>query len=129
MGICLQEVWGNPASDNKLGKAAMQAVEAARSAFAGLIGANATEVAFTSGATESINLAIRGVLLARPPSRPHVITSQVEHAAVLRVMEDLQKRDQADVTYLATNRWGQIEPDALRVALLENHDGLPDPWE
>jgi cysteine desulfurase len=77
----LREHFGNPSSGHALGRVAHAAVERARAQVAGLIGANADEILFTSGGTEANNLAIRGVTEARPERR-HVVTSVVEHPAV-----------------------------------------------
>ena len=77
----LRAEFGNPSSDHALGRRARQAVEEARTAVAALIGATPSEVVFTSGGTESNNLAIRGVAAQAPPARRRIVTSAVEHPA------------------------------------------------
>ncbi|HVA09046.1 MAG TPA: cysteine desulfurase family protein [Acidimicrobiales bacterium] len=79
----LRERFGNPSSDHVLGHQAHQAVETARVQVATLIGASPGEIIFTSGGTESNNLAIRGVAASAPPARRRIVTSQVEHPAVV----------------------------------------------
>lgn len=77
----LREHFGNPSSDHVLGQEAHRAIEAAREQIASLIGASPEEIIFTSGGTESNNLAIRGVAAATEPGRRRIVTSQVEHPA------------------------------------------------
>ncbi len=112
------EVYGNPASRaHRFGWEAEEAVERARGQVAALIGAHPREVVFTSGATESNNLAIRGVVLARERVGGHVVTVQTEHKAVLDPCKRLEREGLAEVTYLKPRRDGLIEPDAVRAAL------------
>jgi cysteine desulfurase len=79
----LTDVYGNPSSLHTEGLQARDAIEQAREQVAGLIGARREEILFTSGGTEADNLAILGSLLARPRRGGHVVTSQIEHPAVL----------------------------------------------
>ena len=87
----LRGKYGNPSSQHAYGRAAKEAVEVARAQVAGLIGATREEIVFTSGGTESNNLAIRGAAEAHP-ERGHIVTSNVEHPAVANVCAMLEKK-------------------------------------
>ena len=86
----LQEAYANPSSVHQFGQLVRHRVECAREQVATLIGATPREIVFTSGGTESLNLAIRGALQLHPDRR-HVVTTAVEHAAVKRLAEDLEE--------------------------------------
>jgi cysteine desulfurase len=107
--------YGNAASIHTFGQKARAAVETAREQVAALIGARAQEIVFTSGGTEADNHAIFGVVAsaASSASRPHVITSSIEHEAVLNTCQASEKQD-VDVSYLAVDREGQVDPEELR---------------
>jgi len=117
--------FGNAASIHTPGQRARAAVETAREQVAALIGARSQEIVFTSGGTESDNHAVFGVVgqafLPVPSSTnadsfPHIITTAIEHEAVLNACQALEKSG-ARVTFLATNREGQIDLDKLRQAV------------
>jgi cysteine desulfurase len=110
--------YGNAASIHTFGQKARAAVETARDQVAALIGARAQEIVFTSGGTEADNHAIFGVVApaASSPSRPHVITSSIEHEAVLNTCQALEKQN-VDVTYLAVDNEGLVTPNKLKRAL------------
>lgn len=109
--------YGNAASIHTFGQKARAAVETAREQVAALVGARAQEIIFTSGGTEADNHAIFGVIAAASSaSRPHVITSSIEHEAVLNSCQALEKQG-AEVSYLAVDRDGRIQPEELRGAL------------
>src|SRR4029077_19000749 len=110
--------FGNAASIHTFGQRARGAVETAREQVAALIGARAQEIVFTSGGTEADNHAIFGVVAAAASSasRPHVITSSIEHEAVLNSCQALEQQG-AEVTYLAVDREGRVQPEELRRAL------------
>ncbi len=111
------EHFGNAASRNHaFGWAAEGAVEAARAEVARLIGCKPIEIVFTSGATESDNLAVKGVAEAYRDKGRHLITSQVEHPAVLDVCKRLEK-DGYQVTYLPVDRHGMVDPAAVARAI------------
>jgi cysteine desulfurase len=111
------EHFGNAASRNHaFGWAAEGAVETARAEVARLIGCKPIEVVFTSGATESDNLALKGVAEAYRDKGRHLITSQVEHPAVLDVSKRLEK-DGYQVTYLPVDRHGMVDPTAVARAI------------
>ncbi len=108
------EQYGNPSSIHTFGREARDAVEAAREEIAGFLGVARGEIVFTSGGTESDNLAIKGV--AHAHGRGHVITSQVEHHAVLRTCQALERAGFA-VTYLPVDADGLVDAEDVRRAL------------
>src|SRR5574342_1005644 len=111
--------FGNAASRNHaFGWEAEEAVENARKQVADLIGATAKEVIFTSGATESDNLAIKGVAEMYREKGNHIITSVIEHKAVLDTCKRLEKHGYT-VTYLPVSKEGLIDLDELRAALTD----------
>ncbi|WP_089416511.1 IscS subfamily cysteine desulfurase [Vitreoscilla filiformis] len=113
----LYEQFGNPASrSHAYGWAAEEAVEIAREHVAALIGADPREIVWTSGATESNNLAIKGAAQFYQGKGKHLITVQTEHKAVLDTMRELE-RSGFEVTYLPVNADGLVEMDTLTAAL------------
>ncbi|MBI3458539.1 MAG: cysteine desulfurase NifS [Candidatus Rokubacteria bacterium] len=108
------ELYGNPSSIHGFGREARDAVEAAREEIARFLGVAKEEFLFTSGGTESDNLAIKGVAYAHRTG--HIITSQVEHHAVLRTCQALERTGFA-VTYLPVDAFGMVDPDHLRRAI------------
>jgi len=115
----LAEAYGNPSSLHWAGLPARDAVERARSQVAALLACDATEIVFTSGGTEANNHAIKGVFFStesRAISHPHVITTQVEHPAVLEPCRFLEKLG-ADVSRLPVDRFGTVDPDDVRKAI------------
>ena len=111
----LLEQFGNASSIHQQGQRARSAVEQARSAVARLLGAKPQEIVFTSGGTESDNLALFGVL---EPGQ-HLITSTIEHHAVLHAAQALEKRG-VEVTYLPCDHNGIVTPESLSAALQPN---------
>ena len=117
------ERFGNASSIHQQGQQARAAVEHARESVAALLHCRASEIVFTSGGTESDNLALFGALNPAALSlgqRPHLITTRIEHHAVLHAAEALAKQSNgpgADVTFLPCNPDGLIEPGTLRAAL------------
>ena len=107
------ELYGNASSIHSFGREARDAVEAARAGIAGFLGARDDEVVFTSGGTESDNLAVKGV--AHAQEKGHIITSQVEHHAVLRTCQALERAG-FEVTYLPVDGHGLVDPDDVRRA-------------
>ena len=113
------EKYGNAASRNHpFGWQAEEAVEAARGQIAGVIGARAKEVIFTSGATESNNLAIKGVAAMYKKKGNHIVTQATEHKAVLDTCKRLE-RDGFSVTYLPVDKYGQVHAEQVREALTD----------
>jgi len=109
------EAFGNASSIHQPGQKARAAVETARESVAGLLGCRAAEVVFTSGGTESDNLALFGTLAPGD----HLVTSSMEHAAVLHAAEALARRS-VEVTFLPSTPQGVIEPSSLQAALRPN---------
>lgn len=117
MAECLKNNFGNPASRSHVyGWKAEEAVEQARRQVADLIQADPREIIWTSGATESDNLALKGVMRHFREEKRHLVTSAIEHKAVLDSAVQLE-REGFDVTYLAPDRSGLIEPERVEQAL------------
>lgn len=112
------EHYGNPSSAHAFGRKAEQAIEDARATIARVLHCKPAEVIFTSGGSESDNLAIRGVALAaRQRKRQTLITTPVEHSAVSRTVEDLVHQHGFSATTLAVDETGMVKLDALQEAL------------
>ncbi|MCL6480676.1 MAG: cysteine desulfurase NifS [Firmicutes bacterium] len=112
----LSEAFGNASSIHSFGQQARAAVERARQSVAALLGAHPAEIVFTSGGTEADNLAIFGIVHAAGGARKHVITTQIEHHAVLNSCQALQEQGVA-VTFLPVSWDGRVDPDDVRRAL------------
>jgi len=110
------ETYGNASSIHTFGQQARAAVEQAREHVARLVGARAAEIVFTSGGTESDNLAILGVVRAARGERKHIITTAIEHHAVLNTCQALEAEG-VEVTYLPVSPAGVVDPGAVRDAL------------
>ena len=110
------EEYGNPSSLYGLGQSASQAVTKAREEIAALIGAKPNEIYFTAGGSESDNWAIKGIAEARAEKGKHVITSAIEHHAVLHTCQWLEKQGY-EVTYLPVDENGLVSPEALEAAI------------
>lgn len=108
------EHFGNASSVHGFGRDARDGMERAREQVSGFLGVRKEEVVFTSGGTESDNLAIKGVAHAR--RRGHIITSQIEHHAVLRAVEHLEEQG-FEATYLPVDEHGMVSPDDVRRAI------------
>jgi len=108
------EIFGNPSSIHAFGRAARDAMDTARERVARFLVVAADEIVFTSGGTESDNLAIKG--LARARGGGHLITSQIEHHAVLRTCQALETQG-FTVTYLPVDGHGRVDPDDVRRAI------------
>ena len=108
--------YGNASSLHRFGQDARQGVENARRQVAAQLGCDAKDIVFTSGGTEADNLAVFGTVRAATGRSRHVITTQIEHPAVLNACEQLE-REGADVTYLPVSGEGLLAPDDVRVAL------------
>jgi cysteine desulfurase len=116
----MREVWGNASSVHHFGQQAKSALDDARGSVATLIGADASEIIFTAGGTESDNIAIRGAAEAlEPTGRTHLITTAIEHEAVLQTMKALAKRGWR-VTTLPVDATGIVSPDRLREAITDD---------
>jgi cysteine desulfurase len=108
------ERFGNPSSVHGFGRAAREGLETAREQIAHFLRVGKEEVVFTSGGTESDNMAVKGVAMARRSG--HIITSKIEHHAVLRAVQNLETMG-FDATYLDVDGFGMVDPDALRRAI------------
>jgi cysteine desulfurase len=114
------EKFGNAASRNhSFGWEAEEAVDRSRNQIAALIGAKSKEIIFTSGATESDNLAIKGVVEFYKDKGNHVISCVTEHKAVLDSCRALERAGKATVTYLPVDKYGTVDPDAVRRAITD----------
>jgi cysteine desulfurase len=108
------ERFGNPSSVHGFGRAAREGLETAREQVAHFLRVGKEEIVFTSGGTESDNMAVKGVAMARRSG--HIITSKIEHHAVLRAVQNLETMGFA-ATYLDVDGFGMVDPDALRRAI------------
>jgi len=111
---------GNPSSLHGAGRCARRHVEESRERLAAAIGARPSEVIFTSGGTESDNLAVKGLFWARrdaDPRRRRIVASPIEHHAVLDALEWLAAHEGAELSWLPVDAAGRVEPSALRSAM------------
>ena len=112
------ERFGNPSSLYALAREAKGAVEEAREKVAAAIGANPEEIYFTSGGTEADNWAIKGVAAANKKKGDHIVTSAIEHHAILHSCQTLEKQGYR-VTYLPVDEFGRVDPGAVAEAITE----------
>src|SRR5580704_928678 len=110
------ENFGNASSIHSTGQRARSAVETARESVAALLGAKASEIVFTSGGTEADNLAIFGTVEASRKPRKHVVTTTIEHHAVLNACQELERRG-VEVSYVPVGGEGVVDPFDIRRAL------------
>ncbi len=122
-GEVLEAMWpyltgafGNPSSHHELGESAAHGLMDARATVAGMFGARPTEVIFTSGGTESDNLAVKGIALAKPRGR-HIVTSAVEHEAVLESCDYLRRIHGFEVSIVGVDEHGLVDPDEVAKVL------------
>lgn len=115
---CYQDKYGNASSIHSFGREARAAVEEAREKVARLIGVREEEIVFTSGGSEADNFALKGVAYAHQDKGRHIITSSIEHQAVLNTCQYLEKRG-FQITYLPVDKYGLVDPDDLKRALTE----------
>jgi cysteine desulfurase len=119
MAQVLRDVPGNPSSIYAEGRRARALVDRARDEVARAISADPAEIVFTSGGTEADNLALRGVLKAREGEADGIVTTAIEHHAILDTAHDLEAHGQARVTVIGVDRDGRVSPAAFREALDE----------
>jgi len=113
----LKKEYGNPSSFHTPGKGAQDAIETSRQKIAAIIGARPDEIIFTSGGTESINLAILGYARANRQRGNHIITTKIEHHAVLETIKHLEKKEEFTATYLSPDKYGLITPEQVKKAM------------
>lgn len=113
-----QTHYGNPSSIHSIGRDARKYLDESRRTVAQCLGAKANEVIFTSGATESNNTAIKGLVKANEHIGNHLITTKIEHHSVLNVFEQLE-REEYDVTYLDVDDTGAIDLDQLEEVITD----------
>lgn len=114
-----QTYFGNPSSIHQVGRKARQAVEHARMIAANALSVSDKSIIFTSGGTEAANMAILGYALANETDGKHIITTKIEHHAVLHACEELSRRGY-DVTYLPVDETGRIDIEDVKKALRED---------
>ena len=109
--------YGNASSLHSFGREARDAIERSRERVAELIGAESEEIIFTAGGTESDNIAIKGIAFRE--GKGHIITSQIEHPAVMATCQHLEKKG-FDVTYLPVDRYGMVSPEDVENAIRDD---------
>jgi len=114
----LREHHGNPSSIHASGRRARQGVDEARETIAALIGAKPREIVFTAGGTEADNLAVKGIAWAGTARGRHVVTSAVEHKAVLNACAILE-RSGFEITHLPVDRYGRVDPADVAAAITQ----------
>jgi len=119
MMIYMSDLFGNASSLYGLGQTSKKAIDAAREQVAGLIGAKPEEIYFTSGGSESDNWAVKGVFFAQQKKGRHVITSAIEHHAVLESCKQLEKMG-GELTVLPVDSAGMVDPDDVKKAIRPN---------
>jgi cysteine desulfurase len=112
------ELFGNPSSIYRLGRRSFEALDAAHETLARLLGARPTEIVFTGGGSEADNLAIKGIATAARRRGDHIITTAIEHHAVLHTCERLE-RESFTVTYLPVDEYGRVDPAAVAGAITD----------
>jgi cysteine desulfurase NifS/selenium donor protein len=112
----IDHYFGNPSSSHQFGTEAKKAIEKARKQIAEMLNCQPYEIVFTSGGTESNNYAIKGTAFARQSKGNNIITSQIEHPAVLEVCKYLEQKG-FSVTYLPVDQYGIVRPEALKEAI------------
>ena len=114
------ETFGNPSSLHAYGRNALKAVDEARDSIAKSIGAKSNEIYFTSGGSESDNWALKGVIGATKAKRKHIITSQIEHPAIMDTLDYLRAKEGVEVTYLPVDKDGRVSVQDLKEAVTDD---------
>jgi len=122
MHLSLKKYFANPSAIHDLGMETKKVLDEARDSVGKILGAHMNEIIFTSGATESNNLAILGVIenLPKKYKTPHIVTTNIEHASVLEVFKFLEKEKKIEVTYLEIEKNGIVDIQKLKKVLKEN---------
>jgi cysteine desulfurase len=113
----LGEIWGNPSSVHHVGRRARALLDDSRERAAKVLGTKPSEIVFTSGGTESNNLAVFGAARLLKPKGKHLITSAIEHHAVLHCFDYLEKKEGFEVTRLPVDSEGRVSPEDLKQAI------------
>ncbi len=114
----LEAAFGNPSSPHWAGAPAKEAIETARGQVAALLGCAADEIVFTSGGSESNNMALKGVFFAQRERGAHIVTTRIEHPAIVEPARFLERRG-AKVTCLPVDKSGLVDPDDVRKAICD----------
>ncbi len=112
------DVFGNPSGIYSCGQEAKGAIEEARVKVANLIGAQGEEIVFTSGGTEADNFALKGIAYANEPKGNHIISTSIEHHAVIESCRFLERRG-FNITYLPVDEYGLVDPDDVKRAITD----------
>ncbi|MFA7308681.1 MAG: cysteine desulfurase family protein [Patescibacteria group bacterium] len=117
----MEGYYGNPSSVHAVGRAAREQIEEARREVAGFFGAkDSSEIVFTSGATESNNLVLRGVVQSSKIKKPHIITTSIEHKAILETLDDIALTREIEVTLMQCDQSGHIDIERLKNEIRHN---------
>jgi len=116
MAHVISEEYGNPSSGYALGRRAKEALEAHRDMIARLLGARGREILFTSGGSESNNMVLKGIVDFNDPGASHIITSSVEHPAIINTALYLMELG-VEVTILPVDHYGRVDPDDVKAAI------------
>lgn len=114
------ETFGNPSSLHGYGRRALKAVDEARETIAKSIGAKSNEIYFTSGGSESDNWALKGVVGALKQKRKHIITSAIEHPAIMDTLDYLKAKEGVEVTYLPVDKDGRVSVKDIEEAVTDD---------
>jgi cysteine desulfurase len=116
----LTEKFGNPSSVHSFGREVKVMLEEARETVADFIGANPSEIYFTSGGTEANNFAIKGIALANFAKKNNIISSPIEHSAIMDTLSYLKNKFGFNITFLNVNRYGEINIDDLKKSMSQD---------
>jgi cysteine desulfurase len=115
----LETAYGNPSSGHWAGRPAKAALDGARESIAALLGCTSDEIVFTSGGSEANNLALEGLFFRRGGRPSHIVTSRIEHPAVLESCRFIERLG-ATVTYVPVDGWGLVDPDDVRKSITQD---------
>jgi cysteine desulfurase len=118
MNPYFSDIFGNPSSIHSFGRDAKKAIDNSRDTIAEFIGAKSSEIIFTSGGTEADNFALEGIAYANENKGKHIISTPIEHHAVINCLEFLKKRG-FDVTYLPVDKYGSVDPNDVKKAITD----------
>jgi len=119
----LTETLGNASSSHSFGQEAMKGVDWAREQLAQLFGCKFKEIIFSSGATESNNLVVQGIIKAfknNKDKKYHIVTSKIEHPAILEPCQELEKQGLVEVTYVGVNKMGLVDVEEVKKSIKDN---------